>query len=68
MFRPFEKWRHRNCIDIDIIVQKVTYQGLKYFKVKVLYFNRHYKDIIFSKPDTVKINREDFNNWSLVEY
>ena len=67
MFHKGERWRHQNCIDVDIIVEKVVYRGPNYWKLKVFYWNRHYKDIILPTTDLVKIKCEDLSKWKLME-
>jgi hypothetical protein len=67
MFRPMELWRHRNCLDIDILVLKIQFQHSDYVMAKVKYWNRHYKVFSWADPETVKILRSDFSKWTLVE-
>ena len=67
MFRTNERWRHRNCLDIDIIIQKVIYRDIDRMKLKVLYWNRHGGYLILPKADNIEIKTQDFKNWSLVQ-
>lgn len=70
MFRPYEVWRHRNCTEIDIEVIKVTYRNPEYIKLKVRYLNRRSflekNRLINNRPETVRIFKKDFKNWSLI--
>lgn len=43
MFNNRELWRHKNCLDIDVRVWKKIEETKDYTKMKVLYWNRHYK-------------------------
>lgn len=67
MFNQHEIWRHRNCLDIDIFILKVKYNGPLYVKVKILYWNRHSHAFCALEPEVVKIYREEFPKWHLVE-
>jgi hypothetical protein len=64
MFRRHEKYRHRNCLDIDIVVLNRQYQGREYFKLKVKYVAQRNEDFIF-EYDTIRIYRKDFKHWIL---
>jgi len=59
MFRPFLTYKHQNCLDMFLFVQKVTYKGSKYIKAKVIYLARGME----LGRETVKIKREDFKYW-----
>lgn len=66
MFRIGELWRNRNCLDIDFIVTRVSYQNAEYVKLNLLYWNRHGKYVIMPASEQVKIYRKDFHNWELL--
>lgn len=65
--RNQSKWRHLSCIDIDIYIQKISYVGKDYIKLKVNYINRH-NDIVYNyQPELVKIYKKDLYLWKEVK-
>lgn len=61
------RWRHISSLDLDMLVVKVSYRGVKYIKCHVLWINRHYKDLIlFPTPETVKVQVKDLRKWKWV--
>lgn len=67
MFKPGDVWRHKACLDMDLIIMSVPYKGLKYFKVKVLYGDRHHGNRLYdNRVETVKIYRKEFPKWELI--
>lgn len=59
-------WRHKNCLDMDLVVLKIPYHGSEYYKLRVLYQNRHNGILYNYNPETIKIYKKDFKNWSWV--
>lgn len=64
MFLQTRTYRHKNCLDIDIYVSKITYRGPNYWKLRVFYVHQRLGYII--EKETVKINKKDFKNWKEV--
>jgi len=67
MFRPGDRWRHKNCLDIDLIIVAVTYAGPSLTRAKVLYWQRHMGALMTTTTETVTIKRKDFGNWQRIE-
>lgn len=59
-------WRHKSCLDMDLVVQKIQWRGPRYIKLRVLYLNRHNGYFFDHTPETIKINYKDYKNWSKV--
>lgn len=56
--------RHKNCLDIDVEIVKITYSGSNYIKVKVRYLDRVNGFYYNTKPQVVKIYRKNFGDWN----
>lgn len=56
-------YRHRNCIDVDIFVEKLDYVGKDYIKLHVTYVNQRNGSVYNLDPDKIKIYRKDLSNW-----
>ena len=54
-------------LDVDIYVVDVEYRGAEYTKLKVLYWNRHYRAYIMPTPDKVKIMKNDDWKWEWIK-
>lgn len=61
--RAGEVYRHKRCLDMDIMVTKIQYRGPTYFKAKVLFINRHNGNLLWESAVTVKIERSELRNW-----
>jgi len=66
MFKPGDIWRHKHCLDIDIEIQKIQYRGPDYWKIKVMYWNRHMKTYAHWDSEIVKIYKTEWPKWKLV--
>jgi len=62
------RYRHRNCLDIDIEVIKVMFRDSKRVKLKVQYINQRSGLSLGFSPERVEIKKEDFKNWSMPTY
>ncbi len=67
MFKKGDRFRHRNCLDTDIIVSKVVSQDTNSTYLEIYYYNRHYRAIILPKTEVVEIEQSQFANWSKIE-
>lgn len=66
MFKRFRKFRHRNCLDIDIIVKDILSENEEFISLKVWYWNRNYNSLATIKIDKVTVKKKDFKNWSQI--
>jgi hypothetical protein len=57
-------YRHRRCIDVDMHIVRIEYITPDWFRLDIVWVNRHYPNIMH--PDTVKLMKKDLDNWSLV--
>lgn len=58
-------YRHRNCIDVDMHIVRILWFTEDYFKLEVVWVNRHHPEVLI--PDKiVRLNRKDLHNWSVV--
>jgi hypothetical protein len=62
------RYRHRNCLDIDIEVVKVMYRDSNRIKLKVIYVRQSDGASYGFPPERVEIKRKDYCNWSPVVY
>ena len=62
------RYRHRNCLDIDIEVLKVMFRDSKRVKLKIQYIYQRNGLSLGFPPQRVEINKSDFENWSMVTY
>ena len=63
VFRKGRRYRHRNCIDIDIEVVGVCHVSLERTKLKVKYaLQRNSYPLGFS-PERVEVKSEHYKNW-----
>lgn len=62
MFIKGHRYHHDDCIDADVIVDKMTYQNHKYIKLKVLWVSGETPH----GYDKIKIMREDLRKWNRV--
>jgi hypothetical protein len=63
MFIKGETYRHRNCLDVDMHVQKVKYKGVRVWKLKVIWVLRNG---VVLEQDKVSVKKKDFENWTKV--
>ncbi len=62
------RYRHRNSLDLDILVKAIAYTGPKYTKMKVLFINRTSSDLVISHaPSVVAVQHEHLQNWARIE-
>lgn len=59
-------WRHRSCLDMDLVVLNVAYLDPEIIKLKVLYQNRHNGYFFDSEHEVIKLKVKDLKNWSKV--
>ena len=57
----------KRCLDLDLIIQKVVNETIYGITMDVSFYNRHYKTLMWTTPETVFIRYEDYNNWEIVE-
>lgn len=62
MFKPYLTYTHRNCLDVNIVVQK-SFSLAKGYKLKVSWFT---KSGTFLSSDEIFVKREHVKNWSQV--
>ncbi len=65
MFKPYSFYQHRNCLDTDIEVIKVSYKGPNYTKLKVNFIDRKHTSY-FQSNTLIVIKKEQYKNWKLV--
>ena len=63
-FARLAVYRHRNCLDVDILVLKVQYTGPKYTRLRIMYFYRNGTSLNIG--DNVKIETAQYLNWRRV--
>jgi hypothetical protein len=66
-FKVASRYRHRDCLDVDIVVTYIHKVGYYGSDIDVLYYNRNYNDLAQGGTEQVFIKKEDYPNWSLVE-
>lgn len=66
MFRSGDIWGHISCKDVNFEIVKVTYVSSTYVKVKIRYISKFYNIVYNATPETVKIYRDKFPNWYLI--
>lgn len=67
IFKMDNQIRHRDTLDVDVIILNVQYETNEYVKLKILYYNRTHKELITRTPEIVKIKTKDKHKWSLVK-
>ena len=68
MFVKGHRYRHKDCLDVDVIVTKVIVsESPEYVKANVLYWHRTLAKVMIPEIEEVKIKTEDFKNWEMVE-
>ena len=60
------RYRHMNCIDIDIEVVKVMYRDSKRVKLKVKFLLQHNRYNLGLPDQRVEIKKEDNWKWRMV--
>lgn len=65
MFKQGETWTHLSLIDLNIYITKVSYSDAKCIKLKVIWVNRWWPNILHN--DSVEIKAIDFWKWSIVD-
>jgi hypothetical protein len=67
MFKIGSRYRHKNCIDVDIQVLDIHIDTPDLKILKILWLNRNWLNGNFIiDSDIIKIKKEQFNNWSKV--
>ena len=66
VFKKGNMIRHSATFDLDLAIINVEYETKEYIKLKILYFNRNYNQLIDYKPDVVKIKASEKSKWSFV--
>jgi hypothetical protein len=66
IFKGGHQVRHKDTLDIDLVILNVQYRTDKYIKLKILYFNRNWNGFVDLRPQIVTIKAEDQPRWSLV--
>lgn len=61
--KPGNIIRHNHCLDTDLVIVKVVTATSEFVRLRVLYWNRHYKTIMDETPETIIIYKKDFNGW-----
>lgn len=59
-------YRHISCLDVDMHVLAIKYIGERYFKLKVVWVNRHSPHILIEQPGQVKLMFSDLPKWKEV--
>lgn len=67
MFKVANRYRHRNCLDMDIVVTYIHKVGHYGTDLDVLYWNRNYNSPAVGGTEEVFIKKDDYPNWTLVE-
>ena len=59
-------WTHQDFMDVFIEVLHVQYRGPKYYKLKVIFWNRSQtgKPWPITSKQTITVDKCDFNKWS----
>lgn len=65
-FKPGNRYRHRNCLDIDLNVEKILGESDELISLIVCYWNRHMDFPQGPMPDVVRVKKSDLSNWALV--
>jgi len=64
------RYRHKNCLDIDIEILSVNYVDAKRTKMKIIYVNRHWQGgdfVIDAKASSVEVRSSDYPLWSRIK-
>jgi len=59
------RWRHKDCLDMDLEIDRIRYVGLKYIVANVSYLNRNWSngDFLIIRQKNVKIYKKDWPRW-----
>lgn len=64
-FKTSSRYRHKNCIDVDIQVLDVHAEDSTITIMKILWLNRHWqKGNFVIDSDIIKVKSSDYCNWS----
>ena len=67
IFKKGDRIRHRDCLDIDLIIVKTVADDINSSYLEVYYYNRFYRAIVILKTEIVEIEKEHLDNWLLIE-
>jgi hypothetical protein len=65
MFRSGKTYRHKSCLDMDMVVVKISHVDDRRTKMRVLYVNRR-GGFYSTEPETVKVWCERYDDWRQV--
>lgn len=69
MFEAWKMYRHRNSLDLDMLVVSVIGEDRRGITMQVRYFNRFhgfFQPSPSSTPDEVTVKRAHLENWKVV--
>lgn len=66
-FTKYGRYRHSNCIDTDIIIEKIQYLGPNYIKLKVYWVLQRNPEFIIT-DDRITIRKESYKHWREVAH
>jgi hypothetical protein len=66
MFNAGYKYRHKCCLDVDILVKQVVLTTDDYVLLRVIYLNRNWAGgnfVIDPVPETIAVPKENYRHW-----
>lgn len=61
-------YRHKQCLDIDIEVEEVTYRGPEFILVNIAYLNRNWQngEFLVLREQNVKLVKKHWPMWERI--
>jgi hypothetical protein len=66
MFKVFDRWRHQNCIDVDIVIKKMLFSDETGTSCLVAWINQR-SDFIHHPLDRIFINAKSYKHWKKID-
>lgn len=61
-FTKYGIYRHKRCLDMDVMITRILDFTDTWVEVEVLYLLQRDHDMVLDK-DTVKIHKKEYHNW-----
>lgn len=60
-----KRYRPKDCLDIDIEIEKVRYYGTSYIVANIAYLNRHWQggEFLIDRQKNVRITHDTMKRW-----
>lgn len=58
------KYRHKNCLDMDMLVVNVNFIGKVYITVEVMYLSQHNPSLLYyPESETIRLYNRNLKDW-----